>query len=280
LRDEVAEMLLTNRRQKAYYDAASGWGTNRANSAITNLWRWLKIRALGVFELEELVGYIDRLHLNWIGDVSDAKVLDLGCGSGNTLSVQLAASCREYVAIDLSETHLAILQEKLAASDAQNAKVKAIDFLSQEFSDGEFDLIYARSVLHHFRYFDKLLDRLESKLRPGGRIITYDPVQTWLPVRLLRTIIRPWQTDAQWEYPFNAAALLALESRFTVIDRRGIWGRSKWASIIGLIAPRLGGRFARAWHAADIETNTTERSIYSCLQVTYHLTAAQLTGWF
>jgi hypothetical protein len=56
LRDEIEEMLLTNRRQKAYYDVAWGSGTERANSAITNVWRRrLKNRALGVFELAELV---------------------------------------------------------------------------------------------------------------------------------------------------------------------------------------------------------------------------------
>jgi 2-polyprenyl-3-methyl-5-hydroxy-6-metoxy-1,4-benzoquinol methylase len=269
--NETEEMLLTNCRQKAYYEVASSSAPNAANSILTNLWRLLKHRALRVFDLRGLVESVENLHVDWIGDVSDAKVLDLGCGPGHRVSIQLAVSCREYIAIDLSETMVASLRKNLAASGFRDAKVKAVDFLSQEFDEVDFDLIYARSVLHHFKHFEKLLDHLESKLAPGGRIITYDPVQTWLPIRLMRAIIRPWQTDAQWEYPFDAAALRAIESRFIVLDRRGIWGRSKWASIIGLVAPRTGSQFARELHAADMKKNTTERSVYSCLQVAYHL---------
>ena len=206
-----------------------------------------------------------------MGDISRAKVLDLGCGSGNALSVHLAEASKEYVAVDLSEVHLQNLQHRLNASGIRNATLKAVDFLSNEFSDSEFDLIYARSVLHHFKHFEKLLDHLELKLRPGGRIITYDPIQVWRPIKLARALVRPWQTDAEWEYPFDAPALRAIEARFVVLDRRGIWGRSKWASIIGLVAPNYGSRFATSLHAADMKNNTTPRSVHRCLQITYHL---------
>jgi len=43
--------------------------------------------------------------------VAEAKVLDLGCGTGNPLSLWLAERAKEYVAIDLSESRIEILSD-------------------------------------------------------------------------------------------------------------------------------------------------------------------------
>ncbi len=44
-----------------------------------------------------------RLHLKWLGDLSDKKVPDLSCSAGNQLSMYLARASRSYLGIDLNE---------------------------------------------------------------------------------------------------------------------------------------------------------------------------------
>ena len=113
---ETDEMLRINRDQRAYYEAASGYGENSMNNTLTNLWRRMKIRAFAVFKDTDRTKFLKSLHRQWIGDISNAKVLDLGCGAGNPLSLEIATGARGIFAIDLSESALSVLQLKLVES--------------------------------------------------------------------------------------------------------------------------------------------------------------------
>src|SRR5690606_17940288 len=133
---------------------------------------------------------IYELHKGWFGDLSGKKVLDLGCYAGNSLSFHLAQNSREYLGIDLSDQGIANLELRL--KDLPGARARTIDFLSEEFTDNNFDLIYAYGVLHHFRDVDELILKLKEKLKPRGRIISHDPLQTSIPIKIIRTIYRPF----------------------------------------------------------------------------------------
>jgi len=104
-RDGVTDV---NRRQAEFYDSRPRLGPiGRA---------WVRLRNGAVRDLRLLADIApdaDALHRRWLGDLSEARVLDLGCHSGNRLSLELARAAAEYVAIDLSRTGLEKLQEKL-----------------------------------------------------------------------------------------------------------------------------------------------------------------------
>ncbi len=92
---DIAEMLRTNARQKRYYKLKElhfeGGGTS------TRLWgrgRHAMSRMRSSSGIEE--GVL-RLHLEWLGDLSDEKILDLGCDAGNQLSMYLARASRSYL---------------------------------------------------------------------------------------------------------------------------------------------------------------------------------------
>lgn len=266
---KTEEMLTINVDQKKYYEVASGGQTHSVNSSSTNLWRRLRARVFGVFKDTNRAESVNDLHRRWIGDVRNLKVLDLGCGSGNPLSRELAGSAREYVAIDLSESRISALREQIG--DRPNVRLYAADFLSDSFQEAEFDVVYALAVFHHFKHLDAFLEVLESKLAPGGRIITYDPVQIWWPIALLRRLFRPFQTDAAWEHPFDHNSIAQIEKRFDVVAVQGILGKSKWAGIVGFFSPSLGGRFAQKWHDDDLLNKNDKDSIRNCLHVSYLL---------
>lgn len=270
---KISEMLETNVEQKKYYEVASGAQDSAVNSTSTNLWRRLRKRAFSILKDVNHLESLKGLHREWIGDASQLTVLDLGVGNGNVMSLEIAAAAKEYVAIDLSESRIEEFRNKLDAAGVDSTKARAlsVDFLSDDFEEGSFDLIYAMAVVHHFRHIDALFDTFKKKLAPGGRIITYDPVQVWLPIRILRSLYRPFQTDAAWEYPFGMQALSTIEKRFEVINCQGFLGSSKWAAVVGMLSPRLGGKLANRWHESDMKNKNTTRSIKSCLHVSYHL---------
>lgn len=131
--------------------------------------------------------------------------------------------------------------------------------------------MYAHSVLHHFEHLGVALDRLVSILTSSGRVISYDPLQTWAPARLIRSIYRPFQTDRAWEFPFDFEALREIEGRFMVLDRVGLLDRSKWAMMLAALAPNAGRRLGDRWFKSDIRPRPSLYELRSCLHVTYHL---------
>ena len=113
------------------------------------------------------------------------------------------------------------------------------DFLSDDFAEDGFDVIYAHAVIHHFAHTDVLFDQLKAKLAPDGEVITYDPLQVWLPIRLLRAAYRPFQTDAEWEFPFTRKTCRDIAEAFDVKDVFGVFNRAKWALLLGIVSPGL-----------------------------------------
>ena len=167
---EHREMLELNQKQTSYYEA----GADRSAGLPTRLWTIIR----DVMEQVRVAINVDAdlytKHWDWLGDLSDKRVLDLGCYEGNPLSLQIAERSASYLGIDLSARAIGILDEKL--SHIEHAHAEVADFLSPDFIH-EFDVIYARSVAHHFKYFDAFLGILNQRLRPGGIVVTFDPLE-------------------------------------------------------------------------------------------------------
>lgn len=252
-----------NKRQKEFYQ---GFNKNFA----TKLWFSLRNGILTRFRKSlNVEKYILDQHAIWIGDLKGKKVLDLGCYEGNSLSYYLAENSKEYVAIDLSEPAIAILSKRIAK--LPNAKANAVDFLSEEFKEDNFDLIYAYGVLHHFRDVDELINRLKIKLSDEGKIISYDPTSTSRPVWIIRKLYRPFQSDRDWEWPFTRKTMGKFSEAFTILDRRGILGKSKWFFLLNFLPISSEKRLSigRKWLNQDwSKSQTCDKTFFKCMQVT------------
>ncbi|WP_281637412.1 class I SAM-dependent methyltransferase [Flavobacterium marginilacus] len=256
-------ILETNVKQKEFY--------NTKNKNFVT-WVWSRFRNGVLNRIKKSIGVQDQsyvLHKQWFGDLSSKKVLDLGCFSGNYWSIYLAENSKEYLGIDLSDIAIKKLNERI--QHLPHARAEAIDFLSDDFTFDNFDLIYAYGVLHHFKDINILIDRLNEKLASEGEIISYDPLETSFPVKLVRTLYRPFQSDAAWEWPFTKKTFYQFQNSFDIIERRGILGKSKWIAMINVlpISEKKKKEIGQKWHNYDWSNSKTSDSVlFDCMHLT------------
>lgn len=259
-----AEIIEINKKQKEFYN-------HKKKNLPTRMWSFVREKTLK--QIRRDIGVLNQsydLHKEWFGDLTNKKVLDLGCFSGNNLSFYLAKNSKEYIGLDLSDMAIAKLNEKL--KDIPSARAIAADFLSEtDFPDKDFDVIYAYGVLHHFQNPDVLINKLNEKLASGGIIVSYDPLETSLPIKIIRTIYRPFQSDKDWEWPFTKKTYYKFHNTFKVIERHGVLGQAKWYFLINLLpmSDVKKQEIGKRWHKKDWELSTTSDShLFRCMQLT------------
>lgn len=98
----------------------------------------------------------------------DARVLDLGCGTGAMTPTYLALQAREVVGLDVAPGMIAQAQKKFAHQPS-------LDFRCQdvyEFDDEEgFDALVIYNAYPHFLDKERLVHKLASLARPEARFV-------------------------------------------------------------------------------------------------------------
>ena len=253
---DKTSIIEVNKKQAEFYNQG-----HAQKNLPTRVWSYFRNKALSGFRDKlDIKDQVYSQHKEWLGDLSNKKVLDLGCLYGNHLSIYMAKRARKYIGIDLSAKGINHLKQRLATESCPDAEAITIDFLADDFHETDFDIIYAYGVLHHFKNLDILINRLKQKLKPGGLIISYDPLKTSFPIRVIRTLYRPFQSDKEWEWPFDKSTLLALGKHFKIIERHGVLAKSKYGIIVNLLpipnSQKL--KIIKNWHQQDWELSAHE----------------------
>jgi 2-polyprenyl-3-methyl-5-hydroxy-6-metoxy-1,4-benzoquinol methylase len=260
------DILEINKRQKEFYNSENHPKKNLASKL------WSNFRNGALSEFRKKFDIKDRVydeHKIWLGDISDKKILDLGCLRGNALSLYMAENAKEYIGIDLSDVAIASLRKSIEKRGCKNASAIAVDFLSPEFEQTDFDIIYAYGVLHHFENFDLLISKLKEKLKTGGFIISYDPLETSVPIKILRAIYRPFQDDKDWEWPFTKAVITKIKNNFKVEEIRGVLGKSKYGILLNLLPLNQAYKSRVIANMVEQDWNIKKpEDIYSCMHTT------------
>lgn len=268
---ERLNMITINEQQRLYYEDS---GEEIDDNLISRVWDHARGSMMKVRRELEITSHLVELHKQWLGDLNGKRVLDLGCASGNLLSLYLASNAGSYLGIDLSESATARLRRTLAKHELTNATVESLDFLSSDFPYEKFDIIYAYSVMHHFKHFEAFLKVLNERLVPNGRVITMDPTQTSLSMRILRKLYRPFQINAGWEWPLSRKSFLEVEQFFHIEAIQGFMGYAKIAIPLSVLpyASSLATRLGKRLHMRDLhEANCKGRGLWRCMQVAMHL---------
>ena len=251
-----------NQRQKEFYES-------KEKNFPTKIWSYFRNGILN--KIRKNVGVENQIyeqHKVWLGNLSSKRVLDLGCFEGNVLSMYLARNAKEYIAIDLSDTGIQKLSLRL--NELPHATALSVDFLSIEFTESDFDVISAYGVLHHFKDVDELIAKLQEKLSKDGEIISHDPLQTSLPIKFIRMIYRPFQSDKEWEWPFSRKTYYKFDKAFEIKERRAVLGKSKWSALMGIlpIPEDKKLKIAKEWHRQDWERSpNSDIHMFRCMHL-------------
>lgn len=105
----------------------------------------------------------------------DAKglVLDVACGPG-IVTVELAASARSVVALDLTPQMLAKARERCERADRRNVTFKQGSATELPFPDNSFDAVVTRLSFHHIEDPRKVLGEMARVVRVGGTVVVAD----------------------------------------------------------------------------------------------------------
>jgi ArsR family transcriptional regulator len=158
-------------------------------------------------------------------------VADVGTGTGYMLEL-FGRRAGRLIAIDHSETMLALAREKVAAAGIDNVDFRLADVqTTSPLAAGEADLVTIVQVLHHLDHPERAVAGLAHGIKPGGMLILSDFVEhqeSWLRDQLhhrwlgfTQQKVERWMTEAG----------LTLESWDVLAGRRFEAEDGEWLTI-------------------------------------------------
>jgi SAM-dependent methyltransferase len=128
-----------------------------------------------------------------VGDLTNLRILDLGCGNAAFGFEALQHGCRSYLGIDGSSKMIEAAKEKLADTPG---KVVCETIETWDDPSYQFDLVTSRLALHYVQKIETIFTKVYQALIEGGRFVssiehpvitscdrgwqTGDPRQDWI----------------------------------------------------------------------------------------------------
>lgn len=111
--------------------------------------------------------------LDYIGDVSRKKILDIGAGTGY-FSFKLAAKGADVIAGDVDERFQNYIKEQIEEENAPKVALRKLPYDSPALTEKEVDKVIIVNTYHHIEdriaYFGKVL----KGLKEGGELLVID----------------------------------------------------------------------------------------------------------
>lgn len=134
-----------------------------------------------VYELVQFVAganiYRTKVTRDYIKPFEGCKILDIGCGTGEYVRF-LDKFCRQYEYYGFDSEANYIERGKALFKGRPEIHLRH-QMLTAETIDeiGQFDIVIAIGVMHHMsdEVVLSLLHTAKAALKPGGRLVTYDP---------------------------------------------------------------------------------------------------------
>lgn len=136
-----------------------------------------------------------RLVLELMGELPDARVLDAGCGDGTLVC---AAASRGAVATGLDTDPMMLAAARTRAERAGLAPAFVDGRVERlPFADGSFDVVIAVTVLCSLADASGAVSEMARVLRPGGRLVLGE-LGRWSLWAMTRRV-RGWLGAATWK---------------------------------------------------------------------------------
>ncbi|MGB6129312.1 MAG: methyltransferase domain-containing protein [Psychrilyobacter sp.] len=101
-------------------------------------------------------------------DLKGKRILDLGCGYGDSCSYFIEKGAQKVVGIDISKKMLEVARKENSHENIEYLE-KSMDDI--ENLSGKFDLVYSSLALHYMEDFEKLLMDINNLMRKDGEFI-------------------------------------------------------------------------------------------------------------
>jgi SAM-dependent methyltransferase len=160
----------------------------------------------------------NRYALEALGDLRGKKLLDLGCGAGET-SVYLALQGAEVHACDIAEEFLKVA-ERLAEKHGTKIHTLRSDSAKLPFADGTFDLVFGNGVLHHVD-LEPTSKELARVLKKGGKAVFVEPLPYNPAINVYRHLAKGVRTED--EKPLTMKQIRMVGSHFSSMKHEEFW---------------------------------------------------------
>lgn len=155
--------------------------------------------------LQRLVADIENFAISQLGDLSGKKLLYFGCGVNIKPVKEFTNRGAISFMIDISPKSIDILNAKINELGISDRVFPIImDCENLIFSEGEFDAIYGRAILHHLN-LKKAIDEIYRVLKKGGCSVFIEPLGMNPMLNLYRKLTPKRRTTS--ERPFNKEEL-------------------------------------------------------------------------
>ena len=98
-------------------------------------------------------------------------VLDYGCATGE-VAIEIAGDVKEVHGIDISSKMIAAAKSKAAERKIKNVDFTYTTIFVEGFKKESFDVILALNILHLVEDTQKVIQRINELLKPGGLIVS------------------------------------------------------------------------------------------------------------
>jgi SAM-dependent methyltransferase len=135
-----------------------------------------------------------------LGNVEGKTVLDLGCGSGESL-IPLLRRGAKVIGIDISPDLITIACQRLDV-EGLNATVRVGSAYQTDLPDSSVDVIFCMSLIHHLD-IPRVREEMRRILRPGGFIALKEPIRFSQTYSRFRSLLPAHEDISEEEHPLT-----------------------------------------------------------------------------
>jgi SAM-dependent methyltransferase len=202
----------------------------------------------------------NRFITGMMGDLAGKRVLDLGCGAGES-SVYFALKGARCVAADISpgmvETALRLAKKYNVSIEGRTTDVQELDF-----PEGSFDFVYAANLLHHVDS-ERTLREMHRVLKPGGKACFWDPLKHNPVINVYRRLAR--EVRSEDERPLDIKIVKFMRGLFSDVVFDTFWLCTLWIFLRFFLIERVDPNKERYWKKIIYEEERL-RPLYNCLE--------------